>query len=273
MDNLTQNQKENRTSGSCGELYDTIFFVTDILLLCFSFPSTVAVILMLLYRVYKAKSFSAAEVFLLQINVADMCLFIHLLLTFLNKVRATHLSTIFSTLFYIPSLTARSVLLLAICVIFHLAIVHPVTYMGTRTLRRWAWLVNALAWFYTLAVDVAVIVYETDLSKPIFTVLFFITILPILLFNTATLKVLSSGGLGNSANPTKRKAFWIILSILVVLLLNYVPQFYYYIYPVMVPADAERFMCSEGLAVMMLPQFSEFALPVIFLYSLSKLDI
>lgn len=60
-------------------------------------------------------------------------------------------------LFYILSLTERSIFLLTICVIFYLAIVHPVTYMSAKTLHHWEWLVTTVGWFclYALAMDVA----------------------------------------------------------------------------------------------------------------------
>lgn len=276
MDILTVHQQQNWTFNLCSQTYDTLYFWMDFVLLLFSFPTTIAVILILLKKIYKVKSFSPAEIFLLQINITDMLFFIHLLLHFLNIVELNHFTMTISYMLYIPSFTARSIFLLAICVIFYFAIVHPVTYMTAKTWQHWEWLVIILGWLYAVAIDVTIVIYEIAITNPVLNVFVYIIILPIVFFNIFTLKALISSGPGSgekTLNPAKMKAFRIILSILVVLLLYYLPQFFYCFYPNIAPADKYRFMCNEGLAVMMLPQFSEFAMPVIFLYSLTKLGI
>lgn len=127
MDYPTVIQQQNWTVRSCAKSYNNIYFAIDIILLAFSFPTTIAVIFILLNRIYKAKGCPPAEVFLLQINCTDMCLFVHALLHLLIDVHVSQFFEILSKLFYIPSLTRRSVFLLTICLIFYLAIVHPVT--------------------------------------------------------------------------------------------------------------------------------------------------
>ncbi|KAG7334724.1 hypothetical protein KOW79_001320 [Hemibagrus wyckioides] len=174
-----------------------------------------------------------------------------------------------------PTLTARPIFLLAMCVIFYLAIVHPVTYMTAKTWLHWEWLVVSLGWIYAMAVNVAVIVHEISIFDLIFTVLFYNTYFLSIFFNIATLRALSSSkpGIGGTLDLAKRKAFRIILGILVLLLLYYVPRVYYFVYPFIAPMDLERFMCAEGSVIMVLPKVSELSMPAIFLYSLHKLGV
>lgn len=276
MDNLTLNREQNGTLGFCSASADNIHMVLNTILLFFSFPATFVVIVKLLSRMYKARSFSSAESFLLQVNLANVCLFVFNLLLFLEAMNVNHSSEILYMVFFSPTLTARPVFLLAICVIFYLAIVHPVTYMSAKTSRHWEWLVITLVWLYALAVNVAIIVYEINIFDSILIVLFYKTILPSVVFNVATLRSLASGGPGNSGqtlNPAKRKAFRIILGVLLSLLLYYGPRVCYLAYPYIAPTDWERFQCSEGSVIMFLPKFSEVAMPVIFLYSLRKLGV
>lgn len=276
MDNLTLSQQENGSLGYCAYSVDMTHAVLNTFLLFFSFPATFVVIVKLLSRIYKARSFSSAEIFLLQINLTNVCLFIFNLLLFLEGMHVSYPSMILYMVFFSPTITARPVFLLAICVIFYVAIVHPVTYMTVKTWRHWEWLVITLGWLYALAVNVIIIVYEVDIFGEIITVLFYNTILPSIFFNIATLRALSSSGRengGQTLNPAKRKAFRIILSILVVLLMYYIPRVYYIVYPYILPMDYQRFMCFEGGVIMMLPKFSEVAMPVIFLYSLYKLGV
>lgn len=277
MENLTLNQQQNGTLGSCNKAVVTVHIVLNTILLFFSFPTTFVVIVKLLSRLYKTRSLSSAEIFLLQINFTNTFLFVFNLLRFLDDRFSVHyFSRNLYMAVYSPTLTARPVFLLAICMIFYFAIVHPVTYMTAKPLRHWEWLVITFGWLYALAMNAIIIVYEIDIFQQVFSVLFYNTILPSIIFNIATLRALSSSCRKNGSqtlNPAKRKAFRIILSILVSLLVYYVPRVYFYIHPYIAPTDLKRFLCFEGGVIMFLPKFSEMAMPVIFLYSLRKLSV
>lgn len=276
MENLTLNREQNGTLGLCSASVDNIHIVLNTVLLFFSFPTTFVVIVKLLSRMYKARGLSSAESFLLQVNLANVCLFVFNLLLFLEAINVNHFSDILYMVFFSPTLTARPVFLLAMCVIFYLAIVHPVTYMSAKTSHHWEWLVITLVWLYALAMNVAIIVYEIDIFNPILHLVFYNTILPSVVLNVATLRSLASGGPGDSGqalNPAKRKAFRVILGVLLSLLLYCGPRVCYLVYPYIAPMDWERFQCSEGSMVLFLPKFSEVAMPVIFLYSLRKLGV
>ncbi|KAK3552218.1 hypothetical protein QTP86_005990 [Hemibagrus guttatus] len=274
MENLTLDYQHNGTFWSCGEV-DTTHLVLNSVLLFVSFPTTFVVIVQLLIRNYKARSLSAAEIFLLQINLVNVCLFLFNLLLFLEAVQVGIFSNILYSAFFSTTLTARPIFLLAMCAIFYLAIVHPVTYMTAKTWLHWEWLVVSLGWIYAMAVNIAIIVHEINVFGLIFSVLFYNTYLFSMFFNIATLRALSSSkpGIGGTHDPAKRKAFRIILGILVLLLLYYVPRMYYTVYPYIAPMDFERFSCNEGAVIMLLPKFSELSMPAIFLYSLHKLGV
>lgn len=275
MENLTLNYQHNGTFWYCGEYLDTTHIVLNSVLLFISFPATFVVIVQLLIRIYKVRSLSVAEIFLLQINLVNICLFLFNLLLFLEAVQLDTFSIILYSVFFSPTLTARPVFLLAMCVIFYLAIVHPVTYMTAKTWLHWEWLVVSFGWIYAMAMNIVVIVHEISIFHLIFTVLFYNTYLLSMFFNIATLRALSSSksGIGGTLDPAKRKAFRIILGILVLLLLYYVPRVYYIVYPYIAPMDFERFICAEGSVIMLLPKVSELSMPAIFLYSLHKLGV
>lgn len=277
MDNLILILQQNLTFWSCNdEPFKTTYSVLNDILLFFGFPTTVTIIVILLSKAYKARTLSIAEVFLLQINFANVCLCISELLMFLNSVNIGNFYSNLYTIFYSPNYIARPIFLLGTCVIFHLAIVHPVTYLATKTWVHWVWLIITLVWIGSLVLNVALIFNENDFYKPIYLGVFFLTFPPSILFNVITLRALSSRGPGNSEqtlNPAKKKAFRIILGILVVLLLYYFPRGYLFIYPFVASNDFTRFMCVEGPVVMMLPKISEIAMPIIFLYSLRKLGV
>lgn len=269
-------QEGNWTLGSCSEPFNTIYSVLNSSLLFFGFPTTAFVIVELLKRFHITRSLSPAEVFLLQVNFTNVCLFISYLMIFLDVVHVGAFSMNLFMFFHSPSLTARPVFFLAMCLIFYLAIVHPVTYMSAKTWRHWEWVVTTFGWLYALAINVAITVYKVDLFQPVFMMVFYSTILPSVYLHIAELRALTSGGSGDTTqtfNPTKRKAFRIILSMLLVLLLYYIPRVYFLVYPYVAPTDCQRFLCAEGSVIMMLPKFSEFAIPVIFLYSLRKLGV
>ncbi|GAA6082630.1 uncharacterized protein LOC125138857 [Tachysurus ichikawai] len=232
--------------------------------------------MILLNRLYQTRSFSPAEVFLLQTNFTNICLSLAYLLLFLDVVHNSQFSRTLFLFFYIPSLTARPIFLLVICAIIYLAIVHPVTYIAAKTFRHWEWLIATLGWIYPLAITVCFIIYKNDTSQLVFMSLFHITNLSIFFFNIAMLRALSSKGPGNSRQPVypnKRKAFRVILSSLVTLLMYYVTQAYFFTYCFVAPTDWQRFHCSEGLVIRMLPMLSDLAMPVLCLCSLAKLDV
>ncbi|TSQ23926.1 hypothetical protein Baya_11493 [Bagarius yarrelli] len=275
MDNLTLSLQQNSSNPECDEPYKTIYFVLNSLLLFFGFPTTAIVIAKLLNKMYKTRSVSAGEVFLLQINVTNVCLFISYLLLFLNSLHVDYSYTLY-VLFYSPTLTARPVFLLATSVIFYLAIAHPVTYMTTKTRLHWEWLVVTLVWSYALVVTLVIIFNKYGLFHPIYIAVFLISLPITMFFNITTLRALMSKRSrisGQTLNPVKRKAFRIILSIQVALLLYYVPRTFFFIHYYLIPSDRERFMCAEGPVIMMLPKISEFAMPVILLYSVQKLGV
>ncbi|XP_047657084.1 uncharacterized protein LOC125138857 [Tachysurus fulvidraco] len=175
-----------------------------------------------------------------------------------------------------PSLTARPIFLLAMCVIIYLAIVHPVTYMATKTWFHWEWLVITFVWIYTLAVNLAIVFNMYSSTHPVFMAMLLMSLPITLFFNITTMRALTSSGPGKDGqplNPAKKKAFRIILSIQVVLLMFYVPRTYVYIYLNIAPMDYNRFICSEGQGILMVAKLSEFAMPVIFLYSVRKLGV
>ncbi|KAF7697821.1 hypothetical protein HF521_004331, partial [Silurus meridionalis] len=204
----------------------------------------------------------------------NVCLSSSLLLLFLKTINVGHFYSDLYLFFQIPSIIARPFFLLAIGAIFYTAIVHPITYMATKSCLRWDWLVITLIWIYTLAIAVFIIFKKLDLSHPFFFILFFINFAPTIFFNIATLRALSSSGPGNGSqtlNLAKRKAFRIILSILMVLLVYYVPRLYVNLYAVIAPNDW-NFLCYEVM-IMLIPKFAEIAMPVIFLYSLRKLGV
>lgn len=271
-----ENQPLNGTFQSCKEPLEYLHIVVNSILLFVSFPATFIIIVRLLSRVCRQRSLSSAEIFLLQINLANVCLSIFNLLLFLEAVHVSNFSSIYLIVFFSPTLTARPVFLLAMCVIFYLAIVHPVTYMALRTRPHWEWIVVALGWLYALVVNIAAMAHTIDMFEVVFPVVFYNTILPSMFFNIATLRALyysTPGGNRQAMNPAKRKAFRIILGILVLLLLYYVPRVCYTSYPYIAPGDWERFECAEGSVMMLLPKVSEFSMPVIFLYSLQKLGV
>ncbi|KAG7334723.1 hypothetical protein KOW79_001319 [Hemibagrus wyckioides] len=253
MENLTLNYQQNGTFWYCGESLDSTHVVLNAVLLFISFPATFAVIVQLLIRIYKARSLSAAEIFLLQINLVNVCLFLFNLLLFLEAMQVGIFSEILHSAFFSPTLTARPIFLLAMCVIFYLAIVHPVTYMTAKTWLHWEWLVVSLGWIYAMAVNVAIIVHEISIFDLIFTVLFYNTYLLSIFFNIATLRALSSSkpGIGGTLDLAKRKAFRIILGILVLLLLYYVPRVYYFVYPYIAPMDLERLLLNQATPFIM----------------------
>lgn len=276
MSNLTLNQEENGTLFGCGETIDLVHGVLNTILLFFSFPATFVVIVILLRRFYKASSFSSAEIFLLQINLTNVCLFVFNLLLFLEGFNFNPLSYVIYDVFFSATITARPVFLLAICVILYLAIAHPVTYMTVKTYRHWEWLVITLGWLYALAIIAVIIFTDFNIFVSIYAVLLYNVVLPSMFFNIATLRALvSSGpeGNGQTLNPAKRKAFRIILGILLSLLLYYIPRICFLVYPYVAKEDGERFLCMEGSALMFLPKISEVSMPVIFLYSLQKLGV
>ncbi|GAA6082629.1 uncharacterized protein LOC125138857 [Tachysurus ichikawai] len=275
MFNLTQGQQQNGTLQNCSESLDTVHMALNAILLFVSFPATFVVIVKLLIRIYKARSLSSAEIFLLQINLVNVCLFVFNLMLFLEAVQVSKFSVTLYAVFFSTTLTARPVFLLTMCVIFYLAIVHPVTYMTAKPWLHWEWMVVTLGWIYALAVNVAVVVKEINIFDLVWPVLLYNTNLPSMFFNIATLRALSSSSPGSNGtlDPAKRKAFRIILGILVLLLLYYVPRVYYIVYPYIVPTDEKRFLCAEGTVIMFLPKMSELSMPVIFLYSLHKLGV
>lgn len=281
MSNLTLIEQQNETSIYCSATIDFVHDVMNSILLFFSFPATFVVIVILLIRLFTARSFSSAEIFLLQINLTNVFLFNFNLLLFLEVLKVNLLSLdiyyyYIYDIFFSATLTARPVFLLAICVIFYLAIARPVTYVAIKTYRHWEWLVIALGWLYALAIDAVIVVYGFDVFDSIYTVLLYNVILPSMLFNIATLRALVSNGPeqnGQTLNPAKRKAFRIILSILLSLLLYYVPRMYTIVYPYIAEQDKIRFECAEGSMILFLPKISEIAMPVVFLYSLRKLGV
>lgn len=273
MDGRKLNLEQNWTISSCSEPYGTIYFAMTNVLLFTCLPTTTLVFMKLLNRLQKTRRFLPAEVFLLQLNFTNGCLFVSHLLLFLDAVHVGHFSMTVLLLFYIPSLTARPIFLLAITVILYLAIVHPVTYMTAKTLLHWEWWVTTLVWLYTLAMDVAIIIYKTDTSQLVFT-LFHITILPIFFFNVIMLRALYSIGPGNSRqtlSSAKKKAFQLILSTLVVLLVYYFPQAYLFTYRSVAPTDWQKSQCCEGVVILMLLKFFDFAIAVISFCSLAEL--
>lgn len=273
MENQTLFQGQNTTKSSCGNaaskyLNHTLLFV--------GFPITVVTIVKLLNRIYKNRRCSPAEVFLLQINFANIFLFLSLLLCFLEILEVYRFSMTVYMVFNSPALTARPIFLLAICMIFYFAIVHPVTYMSAKTWRHWEWLVTTLVWLYAMATIIGIIFDLYDFLNPFLKVMFFISLLLAIFFNITTLRALWSSGPGNgrqTLDPAKRKAFWVILSILAILLLYFLPRVFTFIYPYIAPTECEMFAYAWGSMFTMLPAFSEFAMPVIFLYSLHKLCV
>ncbi|KAI5629432.1 hydroxycarboxylic acid receptor 2-like [Silurus asotus] len=265
------NQHRNSTLGSCAKPYDSVYLVLNNILLFLSFPSTVLVIWKLLSRFYETGRFIPAEIFLLQINFINICVFISQLLIFQDILHAGFFSNNLYMVLFSPSLTARPIFLLAICVIFYLAIVHPVTYMTTKALHHWEWLVTALIWLYALAINLAIIFYKLDIFQPIFMLVLSSNMFPCVFFYIEKLRVLFCSR--QTLNPVKRKAIRLILATLIVLFFCYIPRLYFLIYLHLAPNDWHRFLCTEGLVLMMLSKFSEVAMPVIFLYSLRRLDV
>lgn len=265
----------NQTTSSCQEPYYTIYVVMSNIVLFTTFPTITLVFVKLLNRLYKTWSFLPAEFILLQMNFTNTFLFIAYLLIFLNVVHGGRFPLTVSLFFYIPSITARPIFLLTLSMISYLAIVHPTTYMMSKAFCHWEWLVTTLGWLYALAMAVSEVIYKIDTSIILFIVLH-ITILPILFFGITMIRVLCSSGPGNSSqtlNSTKRKAIMLVLSHLVALLVYYTSQVCLFIYRFIAPTDLQRFQCSEGSIILMLPRISDFLIPAISLYSLAKLDV
>lgn len=267
-----RNQQRNLTFSPCIKPFNTVYLVFNSILLFFGIPTTIIVVVKLLIGLFKTRSFSQTDFFLLQISVVNICFFVACLLLFLDDQVSM---TLFLVL-YIPSLTVRPVFSLVICVICYFAVVHPVTYMAAKTMHHWEWLVSTLGWLYSLIMAVVIMIYDIDIFQPIFVVVFNITILPSVFCNIGVLRALASSGTGRdrqTLNLAKRKAFLIVLSFVVAFLMYYIPRVYVFIYSYIAPVDWERFECTEGSVILMVSKFSEVAIPVVCLYSLRKLDV
>ncbi|TSQ23925.1 hypothetical protein Baya_11492 [Bagarius yarrelli] len=276
MDNQILNHWRNLSLSSCSEPYTTVYFWLNNMLLFLTFPTSAIVIVTLLIRIYGTSCFTPAEVFLLQINFTNISVCISYLLLVLDDINACQFSMTVFLIFFSPSLTARPLFMFANCMIFYVAIVHPVTYRTAKTLRHWEWLVSALTWCFALIINLAIIIYKIDIFQLGFIMTFYSTILPSMILYVIILRTLASVGPGNGGqtlNPAKRKAFQIILSILVITLLYYIPRVLFLVYPYVAPMDWQRFLCAEGQVIILLPKVSEIVLPIIILCCLYKVDI
>ncbi|KAL7860759.1 hypothetical protein AOLI_G00171080 [Acnodon oligacanthus] len=189
-----------------------------------------------------------------------------ILLNELNLFKVNHL---FFYVLHVPSFTVVPLFLVAISVDCYVAVVHPVAYLAVKNLPHRVLLCTAPVWVYALVIWLISVIYQLSYFHPVCMLSFYVSLPAVMFFSISTLIALYSAKPGSSnqtLSPTKRRAFRIILSILVGMVVYYMPQACFFTYRFIEPTDSERFLCHEYPLVMLLPWLCKSAAPFLYLY-------
>ncbi|KAL6476633.1 hypothetical protein MHYP_G00151320 [Metynnis hypsauchen] len=212
---------------------------------------------------------SLSETFLLHISLISFCHYVYLPIILLNELMLFKVNHLFLYVLHSPSFTAVPLFLVAICVDCYVAVVHPVAYLAVKNLPHRVLLCTTPVWVYTLVIWLISVIYQLSYFHPVCMMSFYVSLPAVVFFSISTLRALYSAKPGSSnqtLSPTKRRAFWIILSILVGMVVYYMPQVCFFTYRFIEPTDSERLACLEIPLVMLLPSLCKSAAPLLHLY-------
>ncbi|XP_049323956.1 uncharacterized protein LOC125784434 [Astyanax mexicanus] len=284
LNNLTQVLNLTNLSAFllCNTPHIVAWITLEIIFLLFSFPANMIVLLELLKRKYKKRNIrnvsfptSLFETFFLQISLINICYCVHIVVLVLYELSVLKVNLLYFNVLYSPCYTAVPLFLVAICVDCYLAVVYPLVYMAVRNLPHRGPMCTALVWAYALTLSVTTIIYKISYFHPINMLSVYLGLPAVAFCNISTLKVLYSAGPEKTnpiLNPAKRRAFSILLSILVVMVVYYLPMVLFYTYRFIVPVDREWMVCFEIPMVMLLNTVCGFSTPLVSLHSVGKLS-
>lgn len=230
------------SSGKCPshyQIYPTMYAVTQLLSAVVGFLACLAVLWEIVYRhrpsAHRSQSWSSrlsVSPDLLITNLILVCInnCAELLLSAINSLQEdSHLlpTRIINTISAI-TLSGGPLSMVAICLDCYLAVVHPLKYTTLRTTWKHPLLLTVFIWIYTITTETIVIVWNLPPYSYIGIITFYVALPAIIFLNTSTLQALWLSGPGRHSltdlSPTKRRAFWIVLSILLCSLIYCLPQ-------------------------------------------------
>lgn len=216
-------------------------------------------------------------IFYLNLNLTNILYSVSaMLLTLNNEFRVLVVKQSLMTALYGSSLTAGPLFLAVISLDCHFAVVHPIVYMTNRAVRSRGALYCMGIWTYGLGIGITIFCLDLQIQNPVCLLSFYIS-QPVTVFcNISVLQALyasssrSFGQMSTNLNPTKRRAFWTVLSVLVVSVVCGLPQACMFTYRYVVLDDWLRFWCLEVPLLMMNSMIFGIILPIIYLILLGK---
>ncbi|KAK6471565.1 chemokine XC receptor 1-like isoform X5 [Huso huso] len=193
----------------------------EILTAILGLPANVAVLWILLR---KQTTLSSSEVFIMNLAVMDVlfCLNVPLDISNYYFLKNTILSQV-SYVFFNFNLTGSPLFLCCICVERYMAVVHPVTYLGLKSLT-YRVVCSAVAWAATVAFSIYLGIPPLEDTVYVISGFIFALVIVMIFCSISILRVLRRSAPGrDEIHPMKKKAFQMVFTILMIVLVSYFP--------------------------------------------------
>lgn len=263
------------------QIYPTVWAVTQLLSSAVSFPASMAVLWEIVYRhrpsAQRGHSWSS------HLSVSPDLLIINFILVAIVNCTEQVLSIINSLqdgshLLQTQVIKAMSAFILnagppsmlSICLDCYLAVVHPLKYTLLRTTWRHPLLLTVLICLYTITTETIIIVLQLPPYNYIGIITFYVALPAVIFLNVSTLRALWLAGPGRrsltSLGPTKRRAFWVVLTVLLSSLIYCLPQVVLHTYWAVIRVRHVRFRCVWYPMVMLVPTITTAVISLQFAY-------
>lgn len=262
------------------QIYQTVWAATEIISATVGFLACAAIIWETVQKYRRSgqrdqgrSSSSSTSSDLLMVNliltgiINNTTLLLH---AFNSLSSVSHLSPQLIAALSAVTLIAGPPSMVSICLDCYLAVVHPLRYRHLKKTWRHPLILTAFIWLYTVIAEAIIIVRQLPPYNYICIMTFYVAFPAIIFLNVSTLQALWLTGPERQRLadlcPIKRRAFLVVLSILLCSVIYSLPQIILLTYWALIKMEQESFLCVVVPMVMMFPTITSAVVCLVFVY-------